>query len=54
MSKKFIQISTKPGFMKFNGGILLRKISKNEYEFKVKVKNFHVILNSSKLNVRSI
>ena len=42
MSKKFIQISTKPGFMRFNGGILLRKISKNEYEFKVKVKKNHL------------
>ncbi len=42
MNKKFIQISTKPGFMKFNGGILLRKVKKNEYEFKVKVKKNHL------------
>jgi len=34
MSKKFEQISIKPGFMKHNGGLLFREISENEYEFK--------------------
>ena len=42
MNKKFKQISTKPGFMRFNGGLLLRKISKNEFEFKVKIKKNHL------------
>ena len=37
MSKKFEQISIKPGFMKHNGGLLFRKISENEYEFKTNV-----------------
>ena len=34
MTDKFEQISIKPGFMKFNGGILFRKISETEFEFK--------------------
>ena len=37
MSKKFEQISIKPGFMKHNGGLLFREISKNEYEFKTTI-----------------
>ena len=36
--KKFEQISIKKGFMMHNGGLLLREISKNKYEFKTKVK----------------
>ena len=38
MSKQFEQISTKPGFMKHNGGLLFREISENEYEFKTTIK----------------
>ena len=34
MTDKFEQISNKPGFMKHNGGILFRKISNTEFEFK--------------------
>ena len=34
MSKKFEQISLKPGFMKHNGGVMFRNISDKEYEFK--------------------
>ena len=37
MPKKFTQFSSKPGYMKHNGGLLFRKISKNEYEFKTKI-----------------
>ena len=35
MSKKFEQISIKPGFMKYNKGLLFREISKSEFEFKI-------------------
>ena len=38
MSKEFEQISVKPGFMKHNGGLLFREISKNEFEFKTIIK----------------
>jgi len=37
MTDKFEQISNKPGFMKHNGGILFRKISDIEFEFKTTV-----------------
>ena len=42
MSKKFQQISLKPGFMKHNGGLLFRKISKKQYEFKTKINKKHL------------
>ena len=42
MSEKFEQISLKPGFMKHNGGILFRNISKNEYEFKSTINENHL------------
>tara|TARA_B100001123_G_C14783673_1_gene817619 strand:- start:164 stop:562 length:399 start_codon:yes stop_codon:yes gene_type:complete len=42
MSKKFQQISIKPGFMKYNGGLLFREVSKNEFEFKTIVKKNHL------------
>ncbi len=42
MNNKFIQISKKPGFMKNNGGLLLRKVSKNKYEFKTKINKKHL------------
>ncbi len=38
MSKKFEKIAIKPGFMKHNGGLLFREISKSEYEFKTTIK----------------
>ena len=47
MPKKFIQLSAKPGYMKHNGGLLFRKISKNEYEFKTKIEKKH--LNMAKI-----
>ena len=37
MTAKFEQISNKPGFMKHNGGILFRKISNTEFEFKTTI-----------------
>ena len=42
MSKKFEQISLKPGFMKHNGGILFKAISQNEYHFKTTIKENHL------------
>ena len=42
MSNKFEQISLKPGFMKHNGGILFKAISKNEYKFKTTIKENHL------------
>ena len=42
MSEKFEQLSTKPGFMKHNGGLLFKEISKNEYEFKTTVEENHL------------
>tara|TARA_Y100000741_G_scaffold187049_1_gene142255 strand:- start:888 stop:1313 length:426 start_codon:yes stop_codon:yes gene_type:complete len=42
MSDNFKQISTKPGYMKHNGGLLFREISKNEYEFKTKIDKNHL------------
>ena len=42
MSEKFEQISLKPGFMKHNGGVLFRKISENEYEFKSTINENHL------------
>ncbi len=42
MTKKFEQISLKPGFMKHNGGVLFRDISENEYEFKSKISENHL------------
>tara|TARA_B100000700_G_scaffold264367_1_gene302081 strand:- start:380 stop:805 length:426 start_codon:yes stop_codon:yes gene_type:complete len=37
MTDKFEQISNKPGFMKYNGGILFRKISDTKFEFKTTI-----------------
>ena len=37
MTDRFEQISIKPGFMKHNGGILFRKISEMEFEFKTTI-----------------
>ena len=42
MPKDFIQLSNKPGYMKHNGGLLFREISKNEYEFKTKIEKNHL------------
>ena len=41
MSDKFEQIS-KVGFMKHNGGVLFRTISKNEFEFKATISENHL------------
>tara|TARA_Y100000741_G_scaffold128348_1_gene96717 strand:+ start:138 stop:563 length:426 start_codon:yes stop_codon:yes gene_type:complete len=37
MTDKFEQISIKPGFMKHNGGVLFKKISDTEFEFKTTI-----------------
>ena len=42
MKKKFEQLSSKSGYMKHNGGLFFRKISKYEYEFKTKIKKKHL------------
>ncbi len=42
MSKKFEQISLKPGFMKHNGGVMFRDISEVEYEFKSMINENHL------------
>ena len=42
MSQKFEQLSTKPGFMKHNGGLLFKEITKTEYEFKTNIKENHL------------
>ena len=47
MSDKFEQISTKPGFMKHNGGIMFRNVSETEYEFKTVINENH--LNAAKI-----
>ena len=47
MTDEFEQISIKPGFMKHNGGILFRKISDTEFEFKTTI-------NENKLNSAGI
>ena len=47
MSKEFEQISTKPGFMKHNGGVMFRDVSESEYEFKS-------IINENHLNAAGI
>ena len=42
MDTDFEQISLKPGFMKHNGGLLFKTISKEEYEFKTTIKENHL------------
>ena len=42
MPENFEQLSLKPGFMKHNGGLLFKEISKTEYEFKTTIKQNHL------------
>ena len=42
MSNDFEQISLKPGFMKYNGGVLFKTISQNEYHFKTTIRENHL------------
>ena len=42
MNNNFEQISLKAGFMKHNGGVLFKTISKNEYEFKPTINENHL------------
>ncbi|MBH00497.1 MAG: thioesterase [Candidatus Pelagibacter sp.] len=40
--KKFENISKRPGFMKHNGGLMFREISKKKFQFKTIVKKIHL------------
>ena len=42
MKKKFEQLSNKPSYMKHNGGLLFRFITKKKSEFKTKIKKSHL------------
>tara|TARA_B100000900_G_scaffold240646_1_gene204622 strand:- start:1069 stop:1494 length:426 start_codon:yes stop_codon:yes gene_type:complete len=42
MNKEFEQISLKQGFMRHNGGVMFRKISDTEYEFKSTINENHL------------
>ena len=42
MNSDYEQISVKPGFMKYNGGVLFRSISEGEYEFKTVINENHL------------
>ena len=42
MSKEFEQISVRPGFMKHNGGLLFKEVSKSEFEFKATINENHL------------
>ena len=42
MTEDFEQISSVSGFMKHNGGLLFRKISDSDYEFKCVIKDIHL------------
>ena len=44
MKNSFKQLSIRPGFMKHNGGILFRELSRKKYEFKTKIKRNHLNL----------
>ena len=46
-AKAIILDALKSGFLKHNGGLLFRKINNNKYEFKAKIKKFH--LNRAKI-----
>ena len=46
-NSNFQQISTKPGFMKHNGGLLFRNKTATEYEFKSTINEKH--LNAAKI-----
>ena len=42
MKNEFEQISTRPGFMKHNGGLLFKEVSKSEFEFKATINENHL------------
>ena len=42
MNKEFEQISIKPGFMKYNGGLFFRSVSETQYEFKSTINENHL------------
>ena len=42
MTKRFEQLSNKPSYMKHNGGLLFKSITKKKFEFKTKIKKSHL------------
>ena len=42
MTKDFEQLSTKLGYMKHNGGLLFKELSKNEFKFRTKINKNHL------------
>ena len=42
MKKRFEQLSNKPSYMKHNGGLLFKSITKKKFEFKTKIKKSHL------------
>jgi len=42
MNDLYEEISLKPGFMKHNGGLLFKKISETDYEFKTTISENHL------------
>ena len=42
MNNEFEQISVRPGFMKHNGGLLFKEVSKSEFEFKATINENHL------------
>jgi len=42
MNQNYEQLSIKASFMKHNGGLLFKKISENQYEFKTTIKENHL------------
>ena len=42
MTKNFEQLSSKAGYMKHNGGLLFKELSKYEYEFKTIIESNHL------------
>ena len=42
MNQKYQQLSIKAGFMKHNGGLLFKELSKNEFKFRTKINKNHL------------
>jgi len=42
MNQKYQQLSIKAGFMRHNGGLLFKELSKNKFKFKTKISKNHL------------
>ena len=42
MNQKYLQLSIKAGFMRHNGGLLFKELSKNKFKFKTKISKNHL------------